>query len=159
MKNVPLADTSAFSPEKTSLGQSVFIPLASPRFPKSGIAFLHPAEPSAELLHPVSMGPCKSDPPAHNRRAARRKGAARIGFPIISKRSPYFGRRSVSPHAAGPHRVRPASARAALRNKFALCLGRSRQLLKSTSDQISAVADSLSLHIFMSVKKREARGS
>lgn len=62
----------------------------------------------------------------------------------------------MSPHAAGPS---PASARAALRNKFALCLGQWRQLLKSMSDQISAVADSLSLHIFMSVKKREARGS
>lgn len=137
----------------------MFNPLASPCFPKFRIAFLHPAEPSAELLHPVSLGPCKYDLPAHKREAARRKGAARISFPIISKRSPCFGRRSMSPHASGPHRVRPASARAALRNKFALCLGRSRQLLKSMSDQISAVADSLSLHIFMSVKKREARGS
>lgn len=106
-----------------------------------------------------TLGLCKYDPPAHKRGALRRKGAARVGFPIISKRSPRFGRGSVSPHAAGPPRVRAASAGAALRNKFALCLGRWRQLLKSMSDQISAVADSLSLHIFMSVKKREAQGS
>lgn len=96
MRNTFLADSSAFSPEKTSLGQPVFNPLISPCFPKFGIAFLRPAEPSAEPLHPVSPGPCKSHPPAHKRRAARRKGAARIGFPIISKRSPYFGGRSVS---------------------------------------------------------------
>lgn len=156
----PFSRRFSFFPREDESGAMVFNnPLVSPRFPKFGIAFPHPAELSAEPPHPLSPGPCGHDPPAHRGRAARRKGAARVGFPIISKRSPYSGRRSVSPRAAGPHRVRPASARAALRNKFALCLGRSRQLLKSMSDQISAVADSLSLHIFMSVKKREARGS
>lgn len=43
-------------------------------------------------------------------------------------------------------------------NKFVLCPDQWEQSLKSVSKQISAAADSLSLHIFLSVKKREGSG-
>jgi len=40
-------------------------------------------------------------------------------------------------------------------NKFVLCLDQWEQSLKSVSKQISAATDSLSLHILLSVKRRE----
>lgn len=93
--------------------------------------------------------------------AAAQAGAGRGPRPLrqLPEVQPHTGCRSVLPLAAGPPRIRPASAIAVLRNKFALCLGPWRQLLKSMSDQISAVADSLSLRILVSVRRRAARCS
>lgn len=51
-----------------------------------------------------------------------------------------------------------ASAKRLLENKFVSCPGQWEQSLKSVSKQISAAADSLSLHILLSVRKREGSG-
>lgn len=142
----PFTGASAFSPEKTSLGRSVFNPRVSPHFPKFGTA------------SPQRQGPRQSCRPGSLHMPPPAPGEGQGG-----------SRSQLSAAAAAPLRPAPRRGcgppasdlpqREQRRNKFALCLGQSRQLLESMSDRISAVADSLSLHIFMSVKKREARGS
>lgn len=129
----PSTGTWAFCREETSLGQSVFNPRVSPQLPELGKA------------SPQRQGPRQSCP-AWFRAHCPGKGTQHR-FPALCSR----GRSGPAAPALPQHEQRT--------NKFALCLGQSRQLLESMSDRISAVADSLSLHIFMSVKKREARGS
>lgn len=104
------------------LGQPVFNPIAS-HFPKFGIAFLYLAEPSAERAAPGGFG-VPLDTICQQRKAKTPGGQGLLrSVSQLSASAACISGISVPPHAAGPYRIRPASAIAVLRNKFALCLG------------------------------------
>lgn len=140
MRNIPSPALSlSLSPEKQAWGNPCLTPrpLTAPGWERP-----YPGRAHGGLPHLV---PCTC-PQLQGKGREDRVWDSRHGGP--------------APARSGPLRAASDPPRREQRtNKFALCLGQSRQLLESMSDRISAVADSLSLHIFMSVKKREARGS
>lgn len=93
-------------PEKMAQGQQCLThSLLSA--PKLGVAFL-----CAGIRVPLSP-----------QSGAGRAGRGPRSLCQLPEAQPHMGCRSLRPLAAGPPRIRPASAIAVLRNKFALCLG------------------------------------